>query len=226
VNGLIILDKPAGATSARAVDAVKRLLPRGTKMGHAGTLDPFATGVLIVLLGRATRQCERIMSWRKTYEGIIRLGAVTATDDPDSPPQMRDASPVPRNALEATLASFIGTIEQRPPLYSAVKIDGKRASDLARAGKEVQVKPRAVEVHGIELLSYEWPTVSLRIECGRGTYIRSIARDLGEKLGVGGYVQALRRTSVGGCTIEQSVTLPQLTAENIAQHIRPMESLG
>jgi tRNA pseudouridine55 synthase len=219
-DGLLILDKPAGMTSARAVAIVKQLLPRGTKVGHAGTLDSFATGVLILLLGRATRRCEEIMSWPKTYEATIRLGATTATDDPESPPLARMAQPVPPEVLQKTLGKFVGTIQQRPPVYSALKIAGKRSSDRARTGQSVRPEPRAVRVYAIKLLSYEWPMLNLRIDCGRGTYIRSIARDLGEHLGVGGYLTSLRRTRIGECHIEQGVRIDRLSAQNISQHIR------
>ncbi len=224
MNGLIVLDKPAGISSARAVAAVKRLLPRGTRIGHAGTLDPFATGLLILLVGPATRRCEQIMSWRKTYQATVKLGATTVTDDPDSPEQPFEAAggvDVPsRESIEQALRGFIGAIEQRPPVYSAIKIGGRRASDRAREGAQLQLKPRIVQVYGIEFLSYEWPAVRLRIECGRGTYVRSIARDLGERLGVGGYVTALRRTRIGEFGVERACTLDQLSEQNIEQHLR------
>jgi len=223
-EGLIILDKPAGMSSARAVAAVKRLLPREEKLGHAGTLDPFATGVLVLMVGRATRCSERIMSWPKTYEATIKLGATTPTDDPESPERaFAGAGPAPElGQIEQALRGFVGAIQQRPPIYSAIKIDGKRACDRVRGGAaDLQLKPRIVQVHAIDVLSYQWPLLSVRIDCGRGTYIRSIARDLGIALNVGGYLTALRRTRVGQCTIDRAVTLTHLDARNISLHVLP-----
>src|SRR4051812_15230534 len=147
MDGILNLDKPASISSARAVDRVKRLLPRGTKIGHAGTLDPFATGVLLLLVGKATKQCERLMDEPKQYEAVIRFGATTETDDPESPPQpwsRRDptAPPPTREEVEAALRSFVGEIMQRPPPYSAMKVGGRRAYDLARKGVVVELQPR------------------------------------------------------------------------------------
>jgi tRNA pseudouridine55 synthase len=220
MQGLIILQKESDTTSARAVDAVKKMLPRGVKVGHAGTLDSFATGILIVMIGTATRLCEQLMSWPKTYEATIKLGATTPTDDPDSPETTRNAQPIARAEIEKSLQKFIGSIAQRPPVFSAVKVGGKRASDRARGGRAIALAPRSVQIHCIELLDYAWPLLRIRVNCGRGTYIRSLARDLGETLGVGGYVTTLSRTRIGEFGIEQSVPLSQLTAENLPQYLR------
>src|SRR5690348_8724067 len=198
MNGVIILDKPAGISSARAVDQVKRLLPRGTKIGHAGTLDPFATGVLLLLVGKATKMCERLMDSPKQYDATMKLGATTETDDPESPEQPTPgAQVVAIDTIVREVRCFIGAIQQTPPQYSAIKIGGRRACDRIRDGEQVKIEPRTVQVYGIDLLKYEWPQLELKIDCGRGTYIRSIARDLGEKLGAGAYLTALRRTRVG-----------------------------
>lgn len=221
-DGLIILDKSAGMRSARAVSEVQRLLPRGTRIGHGGTLDPFATGVLVLLVGRATRRCEQIMGLPKAYEAEIKLGATTATDDPDSAEQPTVPPPRPptRAEIEAALGRFVGEIQQRPPVFSAIKLGGKRACDRVRAGqRNIVLQPRTVHVYGIELLSYEWPIVRTRIRCGRGTYIRSIARDLGAALGVGGYVRGLRRMSVGEYSVANAVRLDQLNASNVLNHL-------
>src|SRR3954447_6977190 len=143
MNGVIVLDKPAGISSARAVDQVKRLLPRGTKIGHAGTLDPFATGVLLLLVGKATKLCERLMDEPKQYEATVKLGGTTATDDPESPETPTPgAAPVPVEAVRAALAPLVGEILQRPPAYSALKVGGRRAYDLARGGQTVELEPR------------------------------------------------------------------------------------
>jgi tRNA pseudouridine55 synthase len=222
MEGVINLDKPPGLTSARAVGVVKRLLPRGIKIGHAGTLDPFATGVLLLLVGRATRSCERLMDAPKQYEATVKLGATTATDDLESPEQ---PAPEPLRQPSATAVSgavqkFVGDILQRPPAFSAMKVEGHRAYDLARSGKIVHLEARPVRVYGIEVLDYEWPLLRLRIDCGRGTYIRSIARDLGVALGTGGYLTQLRRTRIGNFDAAAGVTLERLKAEGVAPHLQ------
>src|SRR6476469_8110141 len=156
--GVLNLNKPAGISSARAVDRVKRLLPRGTKIGHAGTLDPFATGVLLLLIGKATKLCERLMDAPKQYEATVKLGATTATDDPAAPEEPRDVSiPPTTEHIDAALTQFMGPIQQRPPVFSALKIGGRRAYDLARKGHDVQLQPRTVHVYAIERLKYAWP---------------------------------------------------------------------
>ncbi len=224
MDGILNLDKPPGTSSARAVHRVKRLLPRKTRIGHAGTLDPFATGVLLLLIGKGTKQCERLMDQLKQYEATVKFGATTATDDLESPEQAwvgRDA-PVTIEEIRAVLPRFIGAIQQRPPAFSAMKVDGQRAYKLARGGEEVKLEPRAVQVYGIDILDFAWPLLRLRIDCGRGTYIRSIARDLGEALDVGGHLTQLRRTRIGVFTIDRAVTLDQLQAEGIERHLSPL----
>lgn len=226
LNGILNLDKPAGITSAGAVNQVKRLLPRGTKIGHAGTLDPFATGVLLLLIGKATRLCESLMGAPKQYETTMKLGATTATDDLESPetPFHSEVQRISRDDLARILPNFIGSIQQRPPIYSALKIAGKRACDRVRAGEQVQLEPRLVQIYGIELLDFDWPHARLRIECGRGTYIRSLARDIGEALGVGGYLIALRRTRIGTFTIDQAIRADSIAARGVEQCLESMET--
>jgi tRNA pseudouridine55 synthase len=227
MNGVLILDKPAGVSSAKALYAVKRLLPRKTKAGHAGTLDPFATGVLLVLIGKATKSCEALMGQSKTYETTIKFGATTETDDPESPERVtEDIAAIPDlAAVRSALARFVGEISQRPPLYSALKINGRRACDRVRDGQTIELKPRSVRIDSIDLLDYAWPLLQVRIICGRGTYIRSIARDLGDALKVGGYLTQLRRTHIGDYAIEQSVTPEDLTAELLQSKLIPVQEL-
>jgi tRNA pseudouridine55 synthase len=217
MNGIINLDKPAGISSAAAVNRVKRLLPRGTKIGHAGTLDPFATGVLLLLVGGATKMCEQLMAEPKEYEATIKFGATTPTDDPESieSPYINAAAPPDRPTIEAALKDFLGPIAQRPPAFSAMKVSGQRAYKLARRGETVSLQPRTVQIHNIELLNYAWPHLTLKITCGRGTYIRAIARDLAEALRVGGYLTELRRTRIGRFAVDQSVRLEELSADCI-----------
>jgi len=223
MDGIIVLNKPAGITSAGAVNRVKRLLDRGTKIGHAGTLDPFATGVLLLLIGKATKASRMLMNQPKSYDATIKLGASTATDDLESPeaPWPRALEPTSEK-LNSALARFTGTIPQRPPAYSALKISGRPAYKLARRGQPVDLKPRDVRIDGIEITSWRWPLLKLRIDCGRGTYIRAIARDLGETLETGGYLNELRRTRIGAFDIAQAVTLEQLAQDGVAPHLRQL----
>ena len=220
-SGIINIDKPPGLSSARVVAQVKRLLPRGTKIGHAGTLDPFATGVLLLLVGKATKHCERLMSEPKQYVATVKLGATTETLDPESPEIVTpNASPVSRETIAQLLPSFVGDIEQMPPIYSALKIGGRPAYEMARSGETVELKARTVKVYGIELLRYEWPLLELKIDCGRGTYIRSIARDIGDALNVGGYLTVLRRTKVGPFPADDAASVETLMQEGVERHLR------
>jgi len=223
LEGVINLDKPAGMTSARAVSRVKRLLPRGARIGHAGTLDPFATGVLLLLVGKATKSCEQLMGQRKGYEATVRLGARSATDDVEGPIETVEvAQPPELETVQSACAQFVGAIEQRPPAFSAMKVGGRRAYKLARQGETVEIKPRTVNVYSVELLDYAWPAARLRVECGRGTYIRAIARDLGEALGVGGYLTQLRRTFIGRFDVRDAVTLDNILADGVESHLNPV----
>jgi tRNA pseudouridine55 synthase len=220
VNGILNIDKPAGISSARVVAMVKRMLPRGTKVGHAGTLDPFATGVLLVLVGKATKQCESLMGQRKGYDATIKLGATTETLDPESPESVHDNSrAVSREEMDQIISQFTGEIMQRPPIFSAMKVAGKRAYKLAREGKAVELAERKVIVYAIDVLEYTWPNLRLHIECGRGTYIRAIARDIGEKLETSGYLTQLRRTRVGKFEANDAVAIARLQAGGVEQYL-------
>ncbi len=208
-HGLLVIDKPAGWTSREAVNHVQRWFPRRTRVGHSGTLDPLATGVLVVCVGRATRLADYIQAQSKTYRTTIHLGATSTTDDADGvitpcPP----ARPPTPEQLATVLRQFEGTIQQMPPAYSALKVGGRRAHELAREGEAVSLTPRTVHVAAIRLLRYAWPEVELEVDCGKGTYIRSLARDIGAALGCGGYVAALRRLRVGEFRAEQALPLP------------------
>jgi tRNA pseudouridine55 synthase len=197
-HGLLVLDKPPGLTSRDAVDRVQLWFPRGTRIGHAGTLDPLATGVLVVAVGQATRLIDFVQRMDKTYRVTIRLGFTSDTDDAEGTITPRgQATPPARAAVERCLAGFVGEVEQVPPAYSAAKVAGRRAYHLARRGDDVPLAPRRVTIHHIDLLGYDWPRLQLVVRCGKGTYIRSLARDLGERLGCGGYVEDLRRTRIG-----------------------------
>src|SRR4051812_39729221 len=174
MNGLLVIDKPGGMTSRDVVNRVQRWFPRKTKIGHTGTLDPLATGVLVVCIGAATRLADYVQAMGKIYTSRFRLGATSTTDDADGTvTETPGATPPTREQLERALASFVGTIEQMPPAFSALKIDGERAHKLARAGKDVPLTARSVQVYAIRLAGYEWPFADVEVACGKGTYIRS-----------------------------------------------------
>jgi tRNA pseudouridine55 synthase len=198
--GILVIDKPLGFSSMRAVSQVRRAA-LGAKTGHAGTLDPLATGVLVMALGKATRIIDRLMATDKRYGTTIDFSAFTTTDDREGErTEIFTAAPPTRADVIAAIAPFIGTIQQRPPAYSAMKVGGRRAYKLARQGEAPVLAHRPVVIHDLVLERYEWPLADLFIHCGKGTYIRSLARDLGVALGVGGHCAALRRTAVGPFT--------------------------
>lgn len=197
LNGVLLIDKPLHWTSADVVRKV-RAASGGAKVGHAGTLDPLATGLLVLCLGKATKAIDRIMGGAKRYETRVDLSAFTATDDAEGERELVEVAQPPSEAeIRGVLsARFEGVVEQSPPAFSAIKVDGQRAYDLARSGRPQALAPRPVVIHGITITGYEWPNLDLEIHCGKGTYIRSIARDLGNHLGTGGTLTMLRRTVV------------------------------
>jgi tRNA pseudouridine55 synthase len=212
VHGWLVLDKPAGMTSTQAVAAVRRLFD-ARKAGHAGTLDPLATGILPIALGEATKTVPYAVEGQKDYEFTVRWGVETDTDDAEgSAVAASDARPE-RDAIEALLPRFIGEILQTQPAFSAVKISGERAYDLARAGETVELEARLVQIDALTLVACPNPdTAVFRARCGKGTYVRALARDMGRALGCRGHVTALRRTRVGSFAEADAVTLADLTA--------------
>ena len=206
--GLVVLDKPGGMTSRAALDRTQRWFPRRTAIGHTGTLDPLATGVLVACVGPATRLAEYVQRMRKAYRSTFVLGAVSDTDDADGKVEAVAGAVDPGEvAVRDGLARLVGRLSQTPPAYSAAHVDGKRAYDLSRRGQEVKLDARPVDVYGIDVLRYAWPELEVEVRCGKGTYIRSLARDLGAALGVGGHVRVLRRTRVGPFVPEQAIPL-------------------
>lgn len=203
-EGLILLNKPTGVTSFQALRPVKKLVPKGTKVGHTGTLDQFATGVLPILVGKATRLVRIFSEFDKSYRGTIRFGEETETLDTESEVR-RVGEPPDRRTLEEAIHSFVGPIEQVPPAYSAVHIDGERAYRRVRRGEVVQVPARKVTIYSLELLSYEPPDAVVTARCSKGTYIRALARDIAESCGTGAYLRALSRTGVGPYTLSETV---------------------
>ncbi|HET7009733.1 MAG TPA: tRNA pseudouridine(55) synthase TruB [Anaerolineales bacterium] len=222
--GLIIVDKPVGPTSHQIVGLVRK----GTgirKVGHAGTLDPRASGVLVLCLGAATRLSEYLSITAKEYEALVRFGASTRTFDTDGEITRRTDKAPTRRQIEAVLPQFQGDIVQKPPPYSAIKIQGRKAYEMARAGDEPPLEPRQIHISRLEIRSYTPPDLALMVECSAGTYIRSLAHDLGEAVGTGAHLAALKRTKAGPFRIQEAVPLPMLEVGFLTgkwvQYVRP-----
>ncbi|KQN78153.1 tRNA pseudouridine(55) synthase TruB [Devosia sp. Leaf64] len=211
ISGWVVLNKPYDFTSTQAVGKVRWLFS-AMKAGHAGTLDPLATGILPIALGEATKAVPQVQDGTKVYRFSILWGSATTTDDREGEVVATSDVRPERAALEALLPNFIGTIMQRPPIYSALKIDGERAYDLARAGETVELAPRPIEIDALELISHGPEESVLEVTCGKGTYVRAIARDLAEALGTRGHVGSLHRAAVGPFSDEDAVTIEELEA--------------
>ena len=225
MNGIVIVDKPAGWTSQDVTARLRRVF--GTRrIGHGGTLDPMATGVLPVFVGRATRGVEFFEHAEKTYEAVLRLGLTTDTEDITGAVLTRREVTVTRETLESVLEGFRGEILQIPPMYSALKVDGQKLCDLARKGKEVERRPRPITIHELTLLDFTGETARLRVRCSKGTYIRTLCKDIGETLGCGGCMESLRRIAAGEYTIAEAVPLEALLqAENPGEYLRPVDTM-
>jgi tRNA pseudouridine55 synthase len=223
-DGILLIDKPMGWTSfdvvakirgtRRAAFKAQGIAPtkRQLRVGHAGTLDPFATGLLIILLGDATKRSDEFLKQDKTYEATVTLGATSSTGDLEGDiTPVSDAKPNDE-AIQATLSRFTGPITQIPPAYSAIKINGQRAYKLARKGQDIEIPSRQVTIHALEVLSYEYPELKIRTHVSSGTYIRSLAQDIGEALGTGAYCNELRRTQIGDMDITQATEVSKVTS--------------
>lgn len=240
MNGYVLIDKPQGWTSFDVVAKVRGLvrtvnrqtmvegandgqqLAKRVKVGHTGTLDPAATGLLVILVGNYTKRATELTKLDKTYEVAMKLGQVSTTGDQEGEiTQASDKRPN-QDEIAAALAAFTGRIMQTPPAFSAMKIDGKRAYELARAGKEVKLEPRSVMIHTAELTSYDYPYVRFVSNVGSGTYIRSLVEDLGDHLQTGAYMSDLRRTTVGPFAIKDALKIDSLTLKNIASKIQQL----
>jgi len=225
VNGWLVLNKPAGLTSTAALNKVKRLF-NARKAGHAGTLDPLATGVLPIAFGEATKTVPYAVDSQKSYRFTVCWGAETTTDDSEGEMVKESAARPGRAAIEAELDAFRGEIEQIPPRFSAVKVEGARAYDLARDGEAFELHSRLVEVNRLEIMDIPGrDTCVFEADCGRGTYVRAIARDLGRALGCLGHICALERTRVGGFRVEEAVTLEQIEAASEAEEPGALDAL-
>ncbi|GMV35081.1 MAG: tRNA pseudouridine(55) synthase TruB [Chloroflexi bacterium] len=231
ISGALVIDKPVGMTSHDVVQAIRN----GTglrRAGHTGTLDPRASGVLVILVGPAVRLSEYVSASDKRYQAIIRLGGTTDTYDAEGKfTPTKDPAKVTEEEFEEALKTFVGEIEQTPPPYSAVKVQGRKAYEMARKGEEVALEPRTITVHHLEVLEWTPPEVVIDVHCSSGTYVRSLANDLGKKLGSGAYLVGLRRTKSGKFTLRDAVPLRKLqeafTAGNWYQYLIPAaEALG
>lgn len=225
MNGIVIVDKPAGWTS-QDVTAKLRGVFQTRRIGHGGTLDPMATGVLPVFVGRATRGVEFFENAEKVYEATIRLGITTDTEDITGTVLHQCTPKVTQAEFEAVLEQFRGQIQQIPPMYSALKVNGQKLCDLARKGKEVERKPRTVTIFTLECLAFEGQTANLRIACSKGTYIRTLCKDIGQALGCGGCMESLRRTAAGAYTFGEAVPLAELVAaEQPEKYLRGVDTM-
>ena len=205
------LSEEAGTVSVKGKDGVVREKRQKVKVGHTGTLDPFATGLLVLLIGKGTKRANEFLKLDKKYIATVRLGATSTTGDPEGEVTVvRDVRVPSRADVEKAVEKFVGETEQKVPSYSAVKINGERAYKLARAGKEVEMPTRKVRIDEIEILDYKWPDLTIRCQVSSGTYIRALGEDIGKELGVGGYLTALRRTQVGEWRIEGAKRLGEL----------------
>lgn len=222
-TGFILLDKPAGPSSHGMVAFLRRIT--GVKrIGHAGTLDPFASGLLIMGVGRAsTKRLGEFLKQDKEYEADLFLGKTTATFDTEGVVTSEyDGGAIPVEVVTSVLRNFVGEQKQVPPMFSAKKVDGKRLYELARAGKEVEREACDVVIHELELLSYDWPRAKIRVKCSSGTYIRSLADDIGAKLGCGAYLEGLRRTAIGRHGVVSALSPDDLSPENWAESLEDL----
>lgn len=214
ISGWVVLNKPYDMTSTQAVGKVRWLFG-AAKAGHAGTLDPLATGILPIALGEATKAVPQVQDGTKIYRFAIKWGSATTTDDAEGSVVATSDIRPDQAALEAVLPQFTGTIWQRPPIFSALKVDGERAYDLARAGEVVELQPRQIDVDAIELIEHGSEQSVLEVTCGKGTYVRSLARDIAETLGTRGHVSMLHRAAVGPFHDEDALSIDQLEALSI-----------
>ena len=221
LNGVLVVNKPLGWTSAYVCRLI-RSRTGGAKVGHAGTLDPLATGVLVICLGRATKRIADLMDESKHYVATVDLSRISSTEDLEG--ELTDVAverPPTREEIASICTGFVGPIMQTPPSHSAVWIDGERAYKKARRGEQVAVKARPVVIDAIEIVSYDWPLLVIDVQCRKGTYIRSLARDIGERLGTGGMLAALCRTRVGAFGVEDAAT-PEQASDELATRLIPV----
>ena len=225
MNGIVIVDKPSGWTSQDVTARLRRVFDT-RRIGHGGTLDPMATGVLPVFVGRATRGVEFFEHAEKTYEALLLPGLTTDTEDVTGTVLQKREVSLTEQDVEAVLPRFRGEILQVPPMYSALKVNGQKLCDLARKGKEIARQPRPITIHQLEFLGFQEGMVKLRVRCSKGTYVRTLCKDIGEALGCGGCMAALRRTAAGSYDLSQAVALQTLLdTQEPEQYLRPVDTL-
>jgi tRNA pseudouridine55 synthase len=224
LDGILLIDKPAGWTSFDVVAKIRNMLKKETgqkvKVGHAGTLDPAATGLLVILVGSYCKRASEFSKLDKTYEAELILGKLSTTGDSEGEITEKSAQKPLKEEIEQVLNGFTGEIMQIPHKFSAIKVNGQRAYKLARAGREVKIEPRKVTIYNIESTGYDYPKLKFTTEVSSGTYIRSLAEDIGEKLGVGAYLSALRRRRIDNYSIKDSITIDETTKYDIIEHVR------
>ena len=236
LSGIIIINKQAGPTSHDVVDSVRRVInDKKVKVGHAGTLDPFAEGVLIILVGTATKKQTEFMNLKKTYLATLKLGKTTDTYDATGIKSKALSSKlkiISKSKIQEVLEQFTGEIEQTPPAFSAIKIKGKKAYELARKGLKPDLKPRKIKIYEVQLRKYEypastrgdsstrgWPDLEIEVKCSKGTYIRSLANDIGQELGCGAYLEKLTRTAIGKYNLKKGIEINELNPNNLPKKI-------
>ena len=225
MTGFLFVDKPSGITSFDVVRYIRRLLPKKTKVGHTGTLDPLATGLLIVSVGKATRFGEYLLKQDKCYEVSGRFGFLSDTYDIDGNVKKVPVSSISDTEMKGVVVRFEGDVEQVPPPFSAIRVDGKRAYELARKGEKVKLSSRKVQIYQIDLLSFEFPDFSMKVCCSSGTYIRSLIHDIGLSFGTNAIVSALRRISIGNVDVKKAVELSSLSKENVENYLKSVSDI-
>ncbi len=227
MNGILLVDKPSGWTSFDVVAKVRGILKASTgqkvKVGHAGTLDPLAIGLLVILIGDACKQADMFLKLDKRYDGEIMLGATSNTDDAEGAITQVSKTKPSQQKIEAVLSKFVGEISQIPPAFSAIKMNGKRAYKSARAGEVVKLEPRIVKIYECSLKLYNYPVLQIQTRVGSGTYIRSLARDIGAELGTGAYLSALRRIQIDVYSVNEAVQMYELDIAKIRANIKSVQ---
>jgi len=218
LKGFLLIDKPSGPTSHDVVDMVRKATAI-RKVGHAGTLDPFASGLLLLAVGKATKEISKFVGLDKTYTATLRFGAVSDTMDRTGKITEVATTPIEQAALEEAISKFVGEIEQVPPMYSAKKVGGRKLYDLARKGIEVKREPRKVMIHGLSLISYAWPLAVIETHVSSGTYIRALAHDIGEALGTGAYLEELRRIAIGKFRVEEALPTDKISLDTVTKRL-------
>lgn len=227
MNGILLIDKPISWTSFDVVAKVRGILKASSgkkvKVGHAGTLDPLATGLLIILVGDACKQADRLLKLDKRYEGEITLGANSSTDDAEGDLSKVSKAEPNEDEVRTVLGKFVGDISQIPPAFSAIKVNGERAYKSARAGEKVVLKPRKIKIYECNLKLYKYPVLQIETSVSSGTYIRSLARDIGQELGTGAYLSGLLRTQIGNYQISDAIKMDSIDMNIIKKNIKPVQ---